>query len=326
VLPGVRLERACWLPRGGVAVLVDRDICIYTPNAEGRLRPRLRFGALSPEFSALRCLPSSDDQVMVLAAVYDDRGAIYSIDSDGRVHILADFERLAMADVQLFLDETGNRTMLLNGAAITLDANPATVEGIEQAIAQREQLPLAELSVEPAPELEAGPDLPALGEDAAKVENQQPAMAPDALTQPSLDRLGRLTKALIRMLRAAPERSAPDMEVLKLIRSGMAHDLRAYIHAWAVHAPNNPAVYEFWMATPKLETREFIRKHAGESVQLGIFASGEPIVARMHSAGSCEVVMIDEEGVPYRYSGLEGFLLDLKMRAPGELELDEWVD
>lgn len=326
VLPDVRIERACWLPRGGVAVLLGRDICIYTPGRDGRLLPRLRFAALHPEFSALRCLPSSDDEVMVLAAIYDDRGAVYAIDSDARVHILADFEGLSMADVQLFLDETGNRTMLLSGAAITLDGNPTTVEGLEQAIAEREQFPLAELSFEAAPDLEAGPDFPALTEDEAKVESPQPAMAPDALTQPSLDRLGRLTKALIRMLRAAPKRSAPDMEVLKLIRSGMAHDLRAYVHAWAVHAPNNPAVYEFWMATPKLENRESIREHAGESVQLGTFASGEPIVARMHGAGSCEVVMIDEEGIPYRYSGLEGFLLDLQMRAPGEFELDDWMD
>jgi hypothetical protein len=159
----------------------------------------------------------------------------------------------------------------------------------------------------------------------AKVEARA-SMAPDALTPPSLDRLGRWTCALIRMLRAAPQRSAPNMEVLKLIRAGMPHDLRAYVHAWAAHTPNNPAVYEWWMNAPKLETREFVLKHAGESVQLGIFASGEPIVARLGSAGSCEVVMIDEEGIPYRYRGLEGFLMDLHMRAPGKFELDDWAE
>ena len=37
------------------------------------------------------------------------------------------------------------------------------------------------------------------------------------------------------------------------------------------------------------------------------------------------VVMIDEEGIPYRYSGLEGFLLDLQMRAPSKFELDDWM-
>jgi hypothetical protein len=81
------------------------------------------------------------------------------------------------------------------------------------------------------------------------------------------------------------------------------------------------------MDRPTLVEREFIRKHAGDSIQLGIFASGEPIVARLNSSGSCEVVMIDEEGVPYRYYGLEGFLADLQMRTPNsaKFDLDDWL-
>mgnify|MGYP006979935787 CR=1 FL=1 len=130
------------------------------------------------------------------------------------------------------------------------------------------------------------------------------------------------------MLRSAPRRATPDVELLKLIRKHMPTDLRAYVHAWAVHDPNNPAVYEFWMSPPKIVTHPYILEHTGESLQIGIFASGEPILARRGGAGvSTQVVMIDEEGVPYRYHGLEGFLADLQMRAPGDdFDLDAWMD
>jgi hypothetical protein len=326
VLPdGETIVTACWLPGGGIALELVHDVCIYTPGVDGRLRPRLRFRAMHPDFANLRSLPSGHDEVFALAAMDDDRGMIYAIDPAGPVHILADFDNLEMADVQLFLDETGDRTMLPDGPTISLAAMLAKVEGLAEAISRREQMPKVEHGVEPAPELEVGPDIAAPGEAEAKLEVRV-APAPDALTTPSIDRLGRLSAALIRMLRAAPKRSAPNMEILKLIRAGMPHDLRAYVHAWAVHNPNNPTVYEFWMAPPKLETREFIREHAGDAIQLGIFASGEPIVARLSGAGSCEVVMIDEEGVPYRYRGLEGFLMDLQMRAPGAFELDDWLE
>lgn len=318
---GPKIRTACWLRRGGVALAIDREICIYTPDADGRLRPRLRFVA-SHEPSGLRSLPSDDDQVFVVASMYDDRGAIYAIDDEGRVFTLADFDELEMTDVQLFLDETGNRTMLPDGATITMAGGLARIEGLAEAIAECSYAPLTELAGEAAPELEPGPDLAAPDQATLEVRSSP---VPDAGAPPSLDRLAPLTAALIRMLRAAPKRSAPDIEVLKLIRAGMPDDLRAYVHAWAVHDPNNPAVYEFWMDRPRLETREFIREHAGDSVRLGIFASGEPIVARLSGTGRCEVVMIDEEGIPYRYRGLEGFLLDLQTRAPGRFELDDWM-
>lgn len=328
VLPNrQRFRTACWLPNGGVAAALESDVCIYTPGPDGRLRPRLRFRAVHPEDANLRSFAVARDDVFALVAMIDDRGAIYSIDTDGRVHMLADFEGLDMADVQLFLDETGNRTMLPDGAVISTAGSLATIDGLDDAIAMREQLPEAELSVAPAPELDAGPNHAAPSEAEAKIDVH--ASAPDAITPPSLDRLGRLTCALIRMLRAAPQRSAPDTEVLKLIREGMPDDLRAYLHAWATHVPSNPSVYEWWMVPPSLVTREFIRKEVGEAVQLGTFASGEPIVARLGGSSRCDVVMIDEEGHPYRYYGLEGFLQDLRMRASenyeAKFELDAWL-
>lgn len=322
------ITNACWLPRGGVAFMLDPDICIYMPGADGRLLPRLRFRSL-PDVMGLRSFlvgESSDSDSnprFVLVAMYDDRGAIYGIDAE-RVHILADFDKLDLASIELFLDETGNRTMLPDGPTIALSGSLTRIEGLDEALSRCGEMPEAELSVEPAPELDAGPDIAARSGAEAKLEVRVTA-PPDALNPPSLDRLGRLTAALIRKLRAAPKRSVPDLEILKLIRTGMPHDLRAYVHAWAVHDPNNPAVYEFWMAPPKPETREFIRKHTGEAIQLGTFASGEPIVGRLQGAGDCQVVMIDEEGIPYRYSGIEGFLLDLQMRAPSKFELDDWM-
>ncbi|HVI03730.1 MAG TPA: hypothetical protein VM869_33790 [Enhygromyxa sp.] len=326
VLPdGETITTACWLPRGGVAMQLGRDLCIHTPGPAARLLPRLRFRAVHPEYSSLRSLPIAHDDVFTIAAMYDDRGAIYAIDDAGRAHILAEFEQLAIADIQLFMDETGYRTMLPDGPTISIDGSLATVDHLEDAIARREQLPEIELSVDPAPELDAGQDLAPPDASEAKLEVRV-SMPLDALIEPSLDRLGTLTTALIRMLRAAPQRSAPNMEILKLIRSGMPHDLRAYIHAWATHAPLSPAVYEFWMEPPKLESREFIREHAGDAISLGTFASGEPILARLSSSPSCEVVMIDDEGVPYRYRGLEGFLLDLQLRADGAFELDDWIE
>ena len=320
-----KINTACWLPGGGVGLVLGREICIYTPAADGQLAPRIRFVATQPYLGGLRSLPSDDDDVIVIASFFDDRGVVYAIDRSGRVVVLADFDRLSLADVRLFLDETGDRTMLPDGPTVSVDANLTRVEGLAEALAERERLPEAELAVDAAPELEPGPDIAAPDPAQATIENR-PTPLPDAHVAPSIDRLGELTGALIRMLRAAPKRSSPDGEILRLIRSGMPDDLRAYVHAWALHSPNNPAVYEFWMDAPRLETREFIKQHAGESIRLGIFASGEPIVARRSGTGSCEVVMIDEEGVPYRYRGLEGFLLDLQMRAPGDdFELDGWM-
>lgn len=321
---GQTITTACWLPGGGVALLLGPDVCIYMPDGDGGLRPRSRFRSVHPNSSSMRSFVIAQHQAFVLAAVYDDRGVFYAIEPDGRASILANFEGLDIADIQLFLEETGYCTMLPDGYTVSAAGMLARIEGLEQAFARREQAPAAEHGGELPPELAAGPDIAAPTEEQAKLEIRV-APPPDALTPPSLDRLGQLTAALIRMLRAAPKRSAPNMEILKLIRSGMPHDLRAYVHAWATHAPNNPAVYEFWMAPPKLETREIVRRHTGDAIDLGTFASGEPIAARLQGVGNCEIVMIDDEGLPYHYRGLEGFLLDLQLRASEGFELDEWM-
>jgi len=323
VLGEGKISTACWLGEGGVALVIGAEVCVYSPGPE-RLRPRLRFRAPMPEVWGLRELSSPGAAVSVLALMGDHNAALYAIGDDDEVRALADFDGLELADVRIFLDETGYRMMLGEGATLSVDANPIEAEGLAAALDLLALLPLVDHDEELA-ELGPGPDLARSSASEAKVEFTIAPLA-DAGFAPPLERLGRLTAALIRMLRAAPQRSASDLEILHWIREGMAADLRAYLHAWALHAPNNPAVYEFWMQRPELETREFIREHAGEAVKLGIFASGEPIVARIAGVGSCEVVMIDEEGVPYRYRGLEGFLADLQQRSDGEFELDAWMD
>lgn len=64
------------------------------------------------------------------------------------------------------------------------------------------------------------------------------------------------------MLRAAPRRAEPLADVLALIDGDLAPDLRAFVHAWAVHHPMHDAVYDFWMKPPRVVTEAFIRKHA----------------------------------------------------------------
>jgi hypothetical protein len=144
---------------------------------------------------------------------------------------------------------------------------------------------------------------------------------------PALDKLPPLTRALIKMLRASEVRPTPLAELSSLIDKTTPLDLHAYIHAWATHQPNAPVVDEFWLEQPKRITSGPLHRLARDSIQIGTLASGEPILARPSKGSSrCEVTMIDEEGVPTRYRGLEGFLLILKERAKGELELDAWLD
>ena len=145
---------------------------------------------------------------------------------------------------------------------------------------------------------------------------------------PALDKLPPLTRALIKMLRAAEVRPTPLAEVTSLIGKTTPLDLHAYIHAWATYRPNAPAVDEFWLEQPRRITTGHLQKVVRNSIQLGTYASGEPILARTVKGSSrCEVIMIDEEGALSRYRGLEGFLLDLKARAKGdEFELDQWME
>jgi hypothetical protein len=80
------------------------------------------------------------------------------------------------------------------------------------------------------------------------------------------------------------------------------------------------------MDTPRPITAGFLHELAGDDcIQLGIYASGEPILARVTGDG-CEVLEISEEGELVRYRGLEGFLLHQKLRrADGDFELDAWM-
>lgn len=320
---GVLAMTACWLDDGGVAFASRTgELFVYAKGEHG-LEPRARFAATISEIWGLRALPHRAKRgVQVIAGMADRDGAIYAITPEGVVHELARYSDLDLAEVRLCLDETGNYMLLPEGSSIALGGSLASVDNLDRALLGLGGCPT--LDTQPPPQLGAT-EAPPMPEQSAIAITIQPA--PDAATPPSLDRLGPLTAALIRMLRAAPKRSTPDADLLNSIRSNMPTDLRAYVHAWAVHNPNNPTVYEFWMAAPRVVEHPFIVEQAGESLHLGIFASGEPIVARRGGGGpSTQVVMIDEEGIPYRYSGLEGFLMDLQMRAPDDdFELDAWM-
>jgi hypothetical protein len=322
---GQKIATACWLADGGVAFLLGATLCIYRPDSEGRLRPQVRFESTHCGAWGLRSLPHDNPEVIVLVALEDDRGAIYAITPDARVHTLAAYEKLEFADVRLCLDETGQRMLLPDGPIIANGPSLTEIGGIAEALGVLDALPLVEPFAEPAPEFAEGPDLPAPGPDAVLEVRVEPVA--DAHVAPKLERLGTLTAALIKMLRAGHARSSADPEILKLIRAGMPVDLRAYVHAWAMYEPKHQTVYEFWMGPPKLVNDEYIRKHTGEALKLGTFASGEPILGCLGGSGYCSVVMIDEEGLPYRYSGIEGFLRDLQMRAPegAVFELDAWI-
>lgn len=310
---GERASSACWLPGGGIAVALGRSVCIYALHS-GRLRPRVRFEATHDEIYGLRCFDDDPSQ-LTLAAIADDRGSLYAIPSDDQVRVLADWDDLDLADVRMFIDESGRVTWLPDGPTLGAAGDLTRLDGVAEAWATLAAFPLATLSVNPAPELLEGPDLPA-PERSLTVTT---APVPDAVIPPSLDRFGPLTAAFIRLLRAGPKREQPDVTMLKLIREGMPVDLRAYVHAWACHVPSHPTVYEYWSAPPRLETAPHLTKLVGQALSIGTFASGEPILARLSGAGSCEVVMIDEEGQLYRYRGLEGFFADLERRKP-----DDW--
>lgn len=314
---------ACWLPEGRVALELGDSIAVYGPGPAGNLIALQRFDTRLAEVLGLRCI-HADAERCVIAAMSDRHGALFVLEAGGVVRVLAEFDDLELADVRIFLDETGKHTLLPEGPLISSNGDPTRVEGLASALASAATLPLAPTSAEPAPPLEPGPDLPA--PSSPLVVHVEPVH--DAALPPPLERLGTLTRALIRMLRAAPARSEPDAATLQLIRAGMPDDLRAYVHAWACHALSHPAVDEWWLAAPRVDGRPFVRELAGEALSIGTFASGEPILARLASAtSSCEVVMIDEEGVPYRYRGLEGFLDDLRSRAAdsGPFVLDAWT-
>ena len=320
-----KLGTACWVPGGGVAGTFGDDIVVYAPTQDGAgLQPRVRFAAPRRNLSGLRCLPSPDPAVVILGGFAFDDGFLVALGPNDEVRLLADFTGLDLGDIRACLDETGTRTLLPDGAAISTGGGLTKVEGLGPAIEALDRWP----TIEPrgvAPTLTGGGEAQAAPSEPLPPPEAKPAA--DAAVAPSLARLGRLTAALIKMLRAAPARPSPDASLLALIRPSTPTDVRALIHAWAVHAPNNPTVYEFWMAPPKPDTRPFVRELAGECVGIGIFASGEPILARLAGGDETEVVMIDEEGQPYRYRGLEEFLSDLQMRAPSDstFELDAWL-
>jgi hypothetical protein len=318
----VRFECAAWLPDGGVAALVGADVCLYAAADEGPLVPRARLATGMSRPDGVRRIPGLD--VVIVAT--EDRLSVLALDADVGARELARIDDLALVGVQFFLDETGNRVSLLEGPWIFLDGDAARIDGLEQALAMRAEFPPLPAAESPAPVLIRGEDRPAPSEPPPKVVAR---VEPDALLEPDLRRLWPLTRAVIRMLRSAGRRATPDMEMLKLIRPDMPDDLRAWVHAWATHHPLAPAVDEFWMAPPRPVTEPYLRELAGMAVHLGTYASGEPILARRSTGPSCQVVMIDEEGIPYRYHGIEAFLADLRMRCEEDrraFELDRWMD
>lgn len=320
-----RFYGATWLADGGVAALLWDDLCIYAPTEAGPFEPRSRVVLTGlAGIQSIRRLPGFD--ALVIAA--DDRLLVVALEPDGGVRELARFEDLQMVSVEYCLDETGNRLALLDGPMVFFDGDVGRLEGVDEALAARDQFPLLPAAESPAPVLARGDDRPA--PTAELTPKPSAGVQPDALLEPDERRLGSLTRAMIRMLRSATARSAPDMEMLKLIRPGMSIDLRAFVHVWATHSPAAPAVYEFWLAAPRMVTEKRFGKFVGKAIHLGILASGEPVFAQLANGPSYQVVMIDEEGVPYRYRGIEGFLQDLRMRCKETrergFELDAWMD
>jgi hypothetical protein len=231
VLPGqARARTACWLAGGGVAIHVGDELQLHVPGAGGGdtapLVPLARIPARTSSL-VMRCLPHERDAAIhVLAFMADDRGALLAITHAGDVHTLADFEELDLGDVRLFLDETGDRTQLRDGATLSLGAQPTTVGGIAQALAALDRFPRLAASLPPPP-LVAGPDRDPTGA-LLELPRTPPAAAARA---PALDRLAPLTRALIAMLRSAPAVPTPRPELLQLIRERMPLELRAYLHA-----------------------------------------------------------------------------------------------
>lgn len=318
---------AGWLPDGGVVAVIDEDLCVYGPadaDADAVLQPRLRIASNWRHLAGIRSLPSPDPAVLILTGFAFDIGMILAIGPDERVRVLADFEGLGSADIRVCLDETGMRTALPSGPSVSIDGGLARVEGLDAALASLDRFPELETQAPPTLAASANPQPSA---SVGEVIRAEPKPVADASVPPDLIRLPPLSAALIKLLRDAPQRSEPDPRVLALIREGMPIDLRAYVHAWACYDPNNPTVYEFWMAAPRVEDRAWIREHAGDCLAIGSFASGEPILARHGGGAETQIVMIDEEGQPYRYRGFEGFLADLKMRSPddSEFELDAYL-
>ncbi|MEM9069824.1 MAG: hypothetical protein AAGE52_15025 [Myxococcota bacterium] len=309
---------ACWLHDGGVAFVTGSgSLQVHRATEEG-LRP-VAAVELSLDPWSFRCAPPIADDVYALIGMADFVGVVLAVDLTGTVYELARFPNLSLGDTRLSLDETGERLLLPARDHVNVGGGDLSiVTGLEEAVSRRSDFATRDATVPPVLSPGKAPAAKLAAVDA------RPAVAPDAAVEPKLA-FGPLTTALIRMLRSAPKRSKPAEDILALIRPGMPTDLRAYVHAWATRSPLSPTVYEFWMASPTLVTREWILDLVGSSLQIGIFASGEPILGRLRNT-SKSIVMIDEEGVPYEYHGLEGFLSDLQMRAPkDDFALDEWM-
>ncbi len=317
----IRFELAAWL-KDGVVAAVRGDLCFYAFAGDEPLVPRWRLATGLAQIDGVRWFPELD--VVLVGA--EDVLLVLGLDEDVGARELARLEGLPLVGVQFFLDETGNRVALLEGPWVFLDGRVARLAGLAQALEICEQFLPLPVPQSPAPILLRGEDRPAPGDAPREVVAR---IEPDALQEPSLSRLGPLTRAAILMLRSAPRRPAAEMGLLKLIRPSLPDDLRAWVHAWATHHPSAPAIDEFWLAPPRPVTEAHWTERVGTAIQLGTLASGEPILARRSSDRDSQVVMIDDEGALYRYHGIEGYLADLRMRCMEDdrtFVLDRWMD
>jgi hypothetical protein len=110
---------------------------------------------------------------------------------------------------------------------------------------------------------------------------------------------GPSTSALIEQITRGGRRAEPLQEVLTLMRQTRDDDLRAYLYAYAHHEGADQASRgDWWPAEPRLR---------GRDVQIGILASGEPVVARR--LGGVELVAPDG----WLRSHFEDFLFHLEL-------------
>jgi hypothetical protein len=310
------ISHACWLADDtGVALVIAGDLCLYTGTP---LAPLVRF-PIDRDVLAIRSLPHIWDHLHAIAVLTDTRILIYAVTAAGAIHQLAAFENIELPDVRLYLDDQGSVRVLAEGQRLAHADGLLVVENLDDTLSALDPYPPVALAPEPAPELVRGDDLAALPDADALVEPTR-IPPPDAAVPPALDALPPLTRALIAMLRSRPARPEPVAMTLALIQFDTPLDLRAYLHAWAVHAINSASVSELWLKAPRPSTWGARSGLTGGELELGSLASGEPILADARW-----ITMVDDEGIPRRYAGLEDLLAQLRERADDGFELDAWM-
>jgi hypothetical protein len=132
-------------------------------------------------------------------------------------------------------------------------------------------------------------------------EQGRPEDAPDAPWEGPRPRAsGRDTERLVREIEQRPRRAQPLPEVLALLRQTRDDDLRAWLYAYAHHEGADSVTRgDWWPERPQMR---------GRDVQIGILASGDPVVARRKGG----VELISPDG--WLRLDFEDFLSQLEMR------------